>query len=105
MWESVYQKPDANCMLKSFPSTFQVKYKIINIKQNDWITQRIKLSCKHTRSLYTIRMNNYDSKAKKNCMKYCRTLKRVIKGVKNQHYSRLIAKSSNKIKQLGPYME
>lgn len=47
-------------------------------------------------------MNNYDSKAKEYYMKYCRILKKVIKEANNQHYSRLIAKSSNKIKRLGP---
>ena len=43
-------------------------------------------------------MNNCDSKAKDHYMKYYRILKTVIKEAKNQHYSRLITKYSNKIK-------
>jgi hypothetical protein len=55
------------------------------MKQNDWITQGIKISCKHMRSLYNVMMNNYDSEAKEHYVKYCRILKKVIKEAKNQH--------------------
>jgi len=61
-------------MFNSYPSTFLnisevsflVKYKNTNQKQNNWITQGIKISCKHNRSLYTVTKKNNDPKAKKN---------------------------------------
>ena len=106
MWESVYQNPDVNDMFNSFLSTFlnifeasfPVKYKSTNNKNNDWITQGINISCKHKRILYTATRNCNDPKAKTYYANYCRILKRVIRGAKKQHYSRLIAKSSNKVK-------
>jgi hypothetical protein len=39
-----------------------------------------------------------DPKGKANYIKSCETLRKVIKEAKKQHYSRLIAKSNNKIK-------
>jgi hypothetical protein len=39
-----------------------------------------------------------DPKAKGNYIKYCETLRKVIKEAKKQHYSRIIAKYGNKIK-------
>ena len=39
-----------------------------------------------------------DPKAKANYIKYCETLRKVIKEAKEQHYSRIIAKSGNKMK-------
>ena len=59
--ESVSQKQDTNCMFNWFLSTFlsifeasfPVIYKNINMKQNDWITQGIKMPCKHKCTIYT----------------------------------------------------
>lgn len=89
MWESVYQNQDVNCMFNSFLSTFlnifeasfPVKYKNTNNKNNDWITQGIKISCKHKRSLYTFTRNSNDPKAKTHYINYCRIIKKVIKGL------------------------
>jgi hypothetical protein len=72
------------------------------MKQNDWITQGMKLSRKHIINLYNVMMKNFDSEAKEHYMKYCRILKKVIKKAKNQRNSRLIAKSSKKLNRLGP---
>jgi ribosomal protein L33 len=49
------------------------------------------------RSLYAFTKNSKDPKAKAHYIKYCRILKKIIKEAKKQHYSRLIAKSSNEI--------
>jgi ribosomal protein L33 len=65
---------------------------------SDWITQGIKISYKCRGCLYTFTKNSSDPKAKAHYIKYCRILKKVIKGAKKQHNNRLIAKSSNKIK-------
>jgi len=66
--------------------------------KNDWITQAIKISCKHKRSLYAFTKNSNYPKAKAHYIKYCRIQTKIIKEAKKQHYSRLIAKPNNKIK-------
>jgi hypothetical protein len=84
--------------LNIFEASFPVKYKSTNNKKNDWITQGIELSCKHKISLYAFTKNSSDPKAKAHYINCCRILKKVIREAKKQHYSRLIAKSSNKVK-------
>ena len=84
--------------LNIFQASFPVKYKSTNNVKNDWITQGIKISCKHKRSLYTFTKKNNDPKYKAHYITYCRILKKVIKEAKKQHYDRLIAKSNNEIK-------
>jgi hypothetical protein len=104
-WESVFQTQDTNYMFNSFLRTFlnileasfPVNYRRTYKEKNDWITQGIKISCKHKRSLYTTKNSN-NPKAKAHYIKYCRILKKVIKETKKLHYGRLIAKSNNKIK-------
>jgi len=57
-WESVYIDTNPNHMFNSFLCTllrifqasFPIKYRSLKDK-NDWITQGIKISCKHKRSL------------------------------------------------------
>ena len=66
--------------------------------KNDWITQGIKILCKHKRSLHNFTKNSSDPKAIAHYIEYCDILRRVINGAKKQHYSRLIAKSNNKIR-------
>jgi hypothetical protein len=69
-WERVYKVKDTNCMFNSFLCTFlnifqasfPVTYKSTNNLRNDWITQGIKISCKHKRSLYTFTKKNNDPK-------------------------------------------
>jgi len=83
--------------LNIFQPSFSVKYKSMEDK-NDWIKQGIKISCKHKRSLYTFTNNSSNPKAKAHYIKYCKILRKFIKEVKQQHYCKLIAKSSNEIK-------
>jgi len=66
--------------------------------KNDWITQVIKISCKHKRSLHAFTKNSNYPKAKAHYIKYYKILQKVIKEDKKQHCSRLIVKSNNKIK-------
>jgi len=75
---------------------FPVKYKSMKDK-NDWITQRIKISCKQTRSLYAFINNSNIPKAKAHYIKHCKILRKVIKVATKQHCSRLIAKSNNNL--------
>jgi len=69
--------------------------------KNDWITQGTKISCKHKRSLFAFTKNSNDPKAKVHYIKYCKNLRKVIQEAMKQHYSRLIAKPNDKIKQHG----
>jgi hypothetical protein len=86
-WESVYQSQDGSCMfntilrtfLNIFEASFPVKHKSTNNKKNDEITQGIKISCKHKRSLYTFTKNSNDPKAKAHYVNYCRILKKSYK--------------------------
>jgi hypothetical protein len=81
--------------LNTFQASFSVKSTSTTEKQG-CIAQGIKISCKHKRSLCVFTKNMDDPKA--NYSKYCETLRKVIKEAKKQNYSRLIAKSNNKIK-------
>jgi hypothetical protein len=66
--------------------------------KNDWITQGIKTSCKHKRSLYNFTNNSNDPKANAHYIEYCDIPRKVTNGAKKQHHSRLIAKSNNIIR-------
>ena len=84
-----------NTFLKIFETCFPVKYRSAKEDKNDCITQGIKISCKHKRSLYTLTKNN-TPKIKAHYIKYSRILKRVIKEAKNNtiadSYQNLIIK-------------
>jgi ribosomal protein L33 len=84
--------------LNNFEASFPVNYRRTYKEKNDWITQGIKISHKHSSSLYTFNKNSNNPKTKAHYIKYCQILKKVIKEAKELHYSRLIAKSNNKIK-------
>jgi hypothetical protein len=82
--------------LNIFQANFSVKYK--NLKDKIyWITQGIKVSDQHKRSLYAFTKNSNDPEA----TVYCKILRKVIKEAKKQHCSRLIAKSNYKITKVG----
>ena len=83
--------------LNIFLASFPVKYTRMKDK-NIWITQGIKINCKHKRSLNSFNKNSNDPKANAYYIKYCEILRKGIKESKKQHYSRLTAKSNNKIK-------
>jgi len=62
--------------LHIFEASFPITYRSTKEKKNDWITQGIKISCKHKRSLYTLTKNSNDLKAKARYIKYCEILKK-----------------------------
>jgi ribosomal protein L33 len=104
-WGSDYKNKDPNHMFNSFLCTFlnifHTSYPVFlysELQKNDWITQGIIISWKHKRSLYTLTKNSNEPKAKVNRIKYCGILRKLIKEAKEQHYNRLTAKSSYKIK-------
>jgi hypothetical protein len=84
--------------LNIFEGSFPIKYVSIGKIKNDWITQGIKISCKHKRTLYIYSRNRNDPNTRAFYIKYYKILNNVIKEAKKQHYCRLIAKSDNKIK-------
>jgi hypothetical protein len=104
--EYVYKDNDTNNKFNSFLSTFlnifedsfPIQYKSRSKLKNGWITQGIKISCKHKRTLYVNSRNSNEPNTTVFYVKYCKILRDVIKQAKKQHYSRLIAKSDNKIK-------
>jgi hypothetical protein len=51
--------------------------------KNDWITQGIKISCKHKRNLYIHRRNNNDKNKKAFYIKCCKILNNAIKEAKS----------------------
>ena len=65
-------------LLNIFQASFPVKYESMKDKSN-WITQGIKVTCKHKRSLYAFTKNSNDTKAKVHYIKYCKILRKVIK--------------------------
>jgi hypothetical protein len=62
-------------------------------EKNYWITQGIKISCKHKRSLCTFTKNSSGPEAKAHCIKYGKILRKVIKEAKKQRYRKRITKS------------
>jgi hypothetical protein len=66
-----------------------------------WITQGLKVSYRHKRSLHAFTKNNNDPKAEVHYIKYCKILRKVIKEAKKQQCSRLITKSNHKIMKVG----
>ena len=89
-WEYVFVHKDSNNMFNSFLCTFlnifqasfPVKYQSKKDKY-DWITQGIKISSKHKRSLYAFTKNSKDQKQL--CVIYYKNLGKVIKEAKKQH--------------------
>jgi hypothetical protein len=82
--------------LNIFQASFSVKYESMKAK-NYWITQGIKVSYKHKRSLYDFTKNGNDPKARVYYIKYCKIIRKVIKEAMKQHCKRLIPKSNHKI--------
>jgi hypothetical protein len=102
-WESVQKTVIPTISLTHFcinifEPSFPITYKCIGKINNNWIAQGIKISCKHKRSLYINSRNSNDPNTRAFYIKYCKIPNNVIKKAKKQHYSRLIAKSNNKIK-------
>jgi len=67
-------------------------------KNNDWISQGIKVYCIHRRSLYVFTKEYNYQTAKARYIKHCKILREIIKAAKQQHYIILTEKSNDKIK-------
>jgi hypothetical protein len=87
--------------LNIYEGNFPHKYKSTGKLRNDWIMQRIKISCRLKRSLYIYSRNSNGPNTKAFYIKYCKILNNGIKEAKKQHYSRLTEESDNKKKQHG----
>ena len=102
-WEPVYIDTDSTHMFNSilctflniFQARFPVKYKRMK-ERNIWITQGIKINCKQN----SFTKNSNDPKAYAYYIKHCEILRKDTKESKKQNYSRIIAKSNNKMTTL-----
>jgi hypothetical protein len=75
--------------LNIFEASFPIQYKSRSKPKNYWITQGIKISCKHKRTLYVNSRNNNKPNTRVFYVKYCKILRDVIKEAKKQHYSKV----------------
>jgi len=66
--------------------------------KNNWITQGIRISRKHKRSLYAFTKNTNDPKARAHYIKYWKIPTKIIQEATKQNYSRFVTKSNNNIK-------
>ncbi|PNF25679.1 hypothetical protein B7P43_G16270, partial [Cryptotermes secundus] len=81
-WERVYKENDTNnkynlflsSFLNIFEATFPIKYKNVRELKNDWITQGIKISCKHKRISYVNSRNSNNPNIRASYDKYCKIL-------------------------------
>ena len=64
--------------LNILQAIFTITYKYMKGK-NEWITQGMKITCKHKRSLYAFTKNSKDPKVKAHYTKYGKILRKVIK--------------------------
>jgi hypothetical protein len=82
MWEPVSKNSDTDYNFNSFLDTFGKKFeasfpvqsKSLRKTRNDWITQEIKMSCRHKRSLYILNRRSNNPHMKAHYSKYCITL-------------------------------
>jgi hypothetical protein len=99
-WEPVFKNWDTNykfnssldMFLKILEASFPVQNKSSGTTRNDCITQGIKIPCRHKRSPYTLNRRSNNPHMRGHHNKYCKTMWRVIKEAKRQHYCRLIKK-------------
>ena len=68
-----------------FQASFPVKYESMKDK-NEWIIQGIE-NVANTEEAHAFTKNGRDPKAKAHSIEYCKTLRKVIKEAKKQHYS------------------
>jgi hypothetical protein len=105
-WDSVYNSDDVNGMFNNFHcilvryfgNSFPITYKSYRNKQNNWITEGIRISCKRKRDLYTIYKHTNNIQVKEYYKKYCAILKEEIIDAKKQCYNKQIEHSSNRVK-------
>jgi ribosomal protein L33 len=105
-WEDVYKLNEVNEIFNLFLHTFIIIYEssfptqnlTLNCKNNGWITQGIRLSCRHKQSLYIFSRNSNNYLIKLYYKLYCSILRKVIREAKSIYYNHLISSSDNKIK-------
>ena len=106
-WDSIFEGDDVNEIFNSFLNTylriFYSSFPLIKAKRraanNSWITQGIKISCKHKRTLYVTSRNSDNPAIKKFYKDYCKILTEVIKEAKKLYYDAQIISSNNKMKK------
>jgi ribosomal protein L33 len=106
-WKTVYQKHYVdnifntflrlylNIFEASFPTVYCNKYKL---KDNAWMTNGIRISCRKKRSLYLSTRNCNNPEVKMHYKHYCSILRKTIREAKRQHFNELIVNSENKVK-------
>jgi hypothetical protein len=92
-WDSVYNTDNINSMfncfhctfLNIFENSFPITYRSYKNKNNDWITNGIRISCKHKRGLYVLSRNSDNFQLKDYYNRYCAILRKVIREAKKLH--------------------
>jgi hypothetical protein len=90
-----------NTFLRIFNSSFPIiqrKHRTLKSSNITWITQGIKISCKHKKELYLILKKNEDICRKLYYKKYCKILSEVIIAAKRMAYDNHIKKLCNKMR-------
>jgi hypothetical protein len=75
-------------------------YRSYKKKNNDWITNGIRISCKHKRDLYVLSRNNDNLQLKDYYNRYCTILRKIVREAKKLYYNNQIKNSANKIKTI-----
>jgi hypothetical protein len=98
-WDTIYKfNSFLDTCLKIFEASFLIQNKSLGNTRNNWTTQRMKITCRHKKSLYVLNRRRNSPHMRAHYNKYCKTLSGIITQAKRQHYFRLIEKADNKIK-------
>ena len=88
-----------NTYLRCYYSSFlKINVSKFNQSHNEWITKKIKVSCKRKKELFVLCKISNNHNLKLYYKKYCLVLTRVIRNAKKLHYNNIILRSKNKIK-------
>jgi hypothetical protein len=90
--------PFLNTCLRIFYSCFHLIRTKSRNHNNNWITLRIKTSCKRKRELFLLIRNSNNPALKQHYKAYCKILVNVIKEAKRMTFNKRILKSNNKSK-------
>jgi hypothetical protein len=75
-------------------------YRSYRKKNNNWITNGMRISCKCKRNLYVLSRNNDDPQVNDYYKRYCATLRKIIRETKKLHYYTQTKNSANKVKTI-----
>jgi hypothetical protein len=87
-------------LLNISENTFSIMYTSYRKKNNDLITNVIRISCKHKRNLCVLSKNTDDFQVKNYYKRYCSISRKVIREAKKLHYNTQIKNSVNKVKTI-----